>query len=73
MDPEFDLELLRRCLELLSDEDNSLLTRHYFRGLSAAEIARLLNITRSAVLVRMHRARKRLRNLLEEHDRCFAA
>lgn len=73
MDHDYCMQQLRRCLELLPEEGRAVLTLHYFSGLSAAEIARLLNITRSAVLVRLHRARERLRCLLEEEDRCFAA
>jgi len=73
MDLEFQVEQLRRCLELLSEDGRAVLILHYFCGLSAAEIARLSNTTRSAVLVRLHRARLRLRSLLEEPDTCVAA
>lgn len=71
MDVEFYVVQLRRCLELLSDEDRAVLILHYFCGLSAAEIARLLITTRSAVLVRLHRARQRLRSFLEVPNTCF--
>ena len=73
MDHDYYMEQLRRCLALLSDEDRTVLILHYFCGFSTAQIARLLNITRSAVLVRLHRARERMRRLLEEEDQCFAA
>ena len=39
---------------------------YYFEGYSTAEIAQLLHLRQTAVTTRLHRARTRLRALLEE-------
>jgi RNA polymerase sigma-70 factor (ECF subfamily) len=68
-----DIEALQNCFAKLSHDDQRILRLHYYDGLSAAQIAVVLDITRSAVLVRLHRARQRLRRLLEENQTCLAA
>ena len=41
---------------------------HYYEGFSTAEIARLLKISQSAVTTRLSRARRELKNLIEEES-----
>ncbi|MFE5309528.1 RNA polymerase sigma factor [Isoptericola sp. NPDC056605] len=60
------LSEVERALECLNDDDRELLRLEAWDGLARDEIARALGLTRPAVRVRLHRARKRLR---EELDR----
>ena len=39
---------------------------HYYEGYSCHEIAQILHVSPSAVSMRLHRARNRLRNQLKE-------
>ncbi|WP_233096052.1 sigma-70 family RNA polymerase sigma factor [Alicyclobacillus sp. SO9] len=50
----------------LSVKYREVLTLFYLRDLSGQEIAQVLNISEQSVRTRLHRARKLLRNLLEE-------
>ena len=59
-------EYLHVLLARLPAEDRICLTLHYFEGCDTREIAERLGWTRSLVKVRAHRARKKLRSLLEE-------
>ena len=52
--------LLREAIEGLDDEPREVLLLHYFAGLSAAEIAGALDITREAAKKRLQRARHTL-------------
>lgn len=57
--------LLREAIDGLDDEPREVLLLHYFAGLSAAEIAGVLDITREAAKKRLQRARQTLsENLL---------
>lgn len=66
-DVMFDVDTLTKCLGQLSHDDQVVLYLHYFCDLSACEIAKSLHTTRGAILVRLHRARQRLRELMGEH------
>ncbi|NNK48294.1 MAG: sigma-70 family RNA polymerase sigma factor [Gemmatimonadetes bacterium] len=55
---------LERALNQLSPDLRSVVVLRELEGLSYQEIADLLGITRSAAAVRLHRARKRLRDIL---------
>ena len=57
---------LYRALERLPDADRELLTLHCFARLTAAELADTLHMTPAAVRQRLHRARTRLRQNMEE-------
>lgn len=56
---------VRRAVERLSDSDRELLRLTSWEGLSPSEIATALSIPPSTVRVRLHRARRRLRAVLE--------
>ncbi len=63
---------LRRGLRALPAADHDVLLLQYACGCSAAQIAAVLGISEGAVRQRAHRARNRLRKLLEEegyHER----
>ena len=55
---------LERALDQLSPALRSVVVLRELEGLSYAEIADLLGITESAVAVRLHRARRRLKEIL---------
>jgi RNA polymerase sigma-70 factor (ECF subfamily) len=59
---------LRTALERLAPADRSLLAASYIEDLGLAEIARLEGCTTGAVKVRLHRARARLREILEKDN-----
>lgn len=61
-----DAAALYRALERLPDADRELLTLHCFARLTAAELADTLHMTPAAVRQRLHRARTRLRQNMEE-------
>ncbi|MDK1022227.1 MAG: RNA polymerase sigma factor [Candidatus Hydrogenedentes bacterium] len=59
-------EYLHTLLAQLPVEDRLVLTLHYFEARDTREIAERMGWTRSLVKVRAHRARKKLKTLLEE-------
>ncbi len=66
-DPE-EFECLERALALLSPRDRLVLTLLYLEENTVEEAAELAGWSQSMVKVQAHRARKRLRKLLEGHD-----
>ncbi|MFC4072824.1 RNA polymerase sigma factor [Actinoplanes subglobosus] len=64
-----DLGSLGPALRLLPEEDRELLSLVAWEGLDHGEIAAVLGVSRNAVRIRLHRARKRLtRQLAESGD-----
>ena len=61
-----DAAALYRALERLPDADRELRTLHCFARRPAAELADTLHMTPAAVRQRLHRARTRLRQNMEE-------
>lgn len=59
-------EYLHRILAQLPPDDRLVLTLHYFEGCNTREIAERMGWSRSLVKVRAHRARKKLKTMLEE-------
>jgi RNA polymerase sigma-70 factor (ECF subfamily) len=66
-DPFF-AEPVNRALGLLSDDDREVLTLTAWEGLSPAEIATLTGVPSGTVRVRLHRARRRLEEILDAED-----
>ncbi len=64
---EEDLRAVRDALEILPAGQREVVLLHYVDGLSCEEIAALLGTTSGAVRVRLHRARRRLRERLSIH------
>jgi len=60
--------VLRRALATLSDEYREPLVLQVLGGFSCEEIAKVLEISSSAVMTRLFRARKQLRELLTDDD-----
>lgn len=61
-----DVTALYRGMERLSPSDRELLALHYFAARPVGEMAALLGLTPTAVRQRLHRARLRLRHIMEE-------
>ena len=57
---------VRRAVQSLPPKDREVIVLFYLEGQSAAQIAELLDISRGAAEVRLHRARARLKKLLAE-------
>jgi RNA polymerase sigma-70 factor (ECF subfamily) len=56
---------VQRCLDILSDSYRAVLLLHEAHGLTAAEIAALLGVETGAVKIRLHRACRKLREVME--------
>jgi RNA polymerase sigma factor (sigma-70 family) len=65
-------ERTRAALERLAEADREALRLLYWDGLSGTEAARALGCTRATFLVRAHRARRRLREILLENPDAHA-
>lgn len=65
--------LVRGALEALPEDYRDVVVAHYHLDLGLQEIADKLAITESAVRSRLHRARTRLRSLLEKQEVVAAA
>ena len=61
-------ESLERALDALRPDDRELLTLLAWDGLSREQAATALGISRGTLAVRLHRVRRRVRNLLDEQD-----
>ena len=61
----FTKEYLDKAINLLEPDESTLITLFYLSEQSLEEIAQVLNIEANAVKVRLHRARKKLREKLE--------
>jgi RNA polymerase sigma-70 factor (ECF subfamily) len=62
-------ERVRAALGRLAERDREVLTLRYLEGLSTVEAAGVLGVSEGAVKVRLLRAMRRLRDLLDEGDR----
>ena len=58
--------VIKRTLDLLSNEDSFLLTLYYFEDMSVEEISKVVELKPNNVKVKLHRGRKRLATLLKE-------
>ena len=56
--------MLSRALNSLDRADRELFVRHYYYGQTVAEIGAALAVNPSTVKVRLHRGRKKLKELL---------
>ena len=60
-------ELFRAIMDL-PEEERVTVHLYYFEGYTLREIGRMMHITPSAVSMRLHRARKRLKSVLKEEE-----
>ncbi|MDR0565873.1 MAG: RNA polymerase sigma factor [Prevotellaceae bacterium] len=61
---EAQLRQLEQALERLRDDDRAIILLHYRQGCGVAEIAKIVGMSASNVKVRLHRARKKLQDLM---------
>ncbi len=59
-------QTIQDCLQQLTSKDSFLLTLFYFEELSLEEISKVVNMEANTVKVNIHRARKRLGNILKQ-------
>ncbi|MER6580114.1 RNA polymerase sigma factor [Nonomuraea sp. NPDC001023] len=63
-DTQVELDAIGRAFRSLSDDDRELLSLVAWEGLERDEIAKALGLSRNAVRIRLHRARRRLSRAL---------
>jgi RNA polymerase sigma-70 factor, ECF subfamily len=56
---------VQRCLDFLPDKYRAVILLHEAHSLTAPEIARLLGVTLTTVKIRLHRARRKLQQVME--------
>ncbi len=56
---------VQRCLDFLSDDYRAVILLHEAHGLTAPEIAGLLGESVGSVKIRLHRARRRLQEVMQ--------
>ena len=56
---------IQHALKQLSDKDRELISLRFFEELSAQEVSEVLHISTTNVYVRLHRALKRLKDVME--------
>lgn len=66
--PDQGSKLVEEALSLLGERDRLLLTLFYYKDLRASEVAGVTGIPEGSVRVYVHRARRRLRSLLEGRE-----
>lgn len=67
LDNKSKKEVLNKAISLLSDEDAIVITLFYIQEQSIDEIVQITGQTKSNVKVRLYRARKRLKEILDKH------
>ena len=65
------LSTLYNCIRLLQPAEQEVLILHYFSNLPLREIALILNVTPGSIKTRVFRARKNLKNLMEDNGYDF--
>jgi RNA polymerase sigma-70 factor (ECF subfamily) len=61
---EAQLQRLEQALEMLREDDRAIVLLHYRHGCGVAEIAGVVGLSAGNVKVRLHRARKKLQDLM---------
>ncbi len=60
------IKIMEKALENMTKEDNDIFELFYYAGKKVKEIAKQLNITEFKVKTRLHRIRKRIKQILEK-------
>jgi len=66
-----DTSIMKQGLQELSDDDRDAVIMRYLEGHSVKEIARHLGKTQNATSVLLHRAIKKLREILKKHNKFY--
>ncbi len=72
-DSGVELEAIAQVFRTLPDDDRELLSLVAWEGLDRQEIATVLGVSRNAVRIRLHRARRRFSRALAEADVRFTS
>ncbi|MEU4536055.1 RNA polymerase sigma factor [Streptosporangium sp. NPDC023825] len=72
-DSGVELKAIAQVFQTLPDDDRELLSLIGWEGLDRQEVATVLGLSRNAVRIRLHRARRRFARALAEADVRFAA
>ena len=64
----FQVEQLKKAMEMVGSEDKTILLMKYQQNVSIKELMNHLNISESAVKMRLARARKRVKSILDDMD-----
>lgn len=64
-----DIETIRECINKLSSEHKSVILAYYYDNLKVEDIAELLEISVGTVKSRLHSARKKLKEYIEEQEK----
>ncbi len=59
-------KILTKAIERLSDEEKTLISLYYFQEHSMAEVAQVTGLEENIVKVKVHRARKKMYNMLTD-------
>lgn len=65
---ELLLSNMERAIASLPSDDRQLITLHYYQKKKTNEIAKLLGMSQTNVLVRLHRVRERLRKIMDHGE-----
>lgn len=60
------LDKLRKCISLLSSEEQKLIHQHYYDEVSEVDMSREYGISQQAISKRLKKVREKLKNLLEQ-------
>ncbi|NRA92219.1 MAG: sigma-70 family RNA polymerase sigma factor [Psychroserpens sp.] len=60
-------QMIKACIDKLSQEESFLLTLYYFDDLSLDEISEVVGMNNNAIKVKLFRSRKKLATLLKQH------
>lgn len=63
-----DVEIIRSCIDKLSDEQRAVILAYYYDNLKVEEIAELLSISVGTVKSRLFSARKKLKEYIQEEE-----
>lgn len=64
-----DVEIIKDCINRLSDEQKTVILAYYYDNLKVEEIAELLSISVGTVKSRLYLARKKLKSYIDEQEK----
>ncbi len=65
---ERQLQRMERAIAQLPQEDQDIIRLHYFKKMKTDEIADMMKLSHSNVLVKLHRIRQRLKKIMQDDD-----
>lgn len=65
LDKKGDIEMVQAALSKLKEEDKQIVVLKFFEEMPSVEIAQVMNVNEGAVRVRLHRALKKLKEIMQ--------